>query len=61
MVRNDDDTALYPLDYLQGGAWYIAYGSQTIGLIRTASGVFDGVDYNSVTYNRGWITIDYVV
>lgn len=47
-----------PRDLVSSGYWYC--DSTNITLSRTVSGLFDGESYNSTSYNRGWITIEYV-
>ena len=61
MIRNDDDTTHYNL--LAGGgiiAGGYTCGSTNVALNRTSGGAFDGISFDSPTYNRGWITIWYV-
>lgn len=65
VVRDDAAEDYYPLDYSDAahanleGAFYI---NQTqVQLFRRAGGIFDHTDFNSTSYNRGWITIWYVV
>ncbi len=41
-------------------AWvYYANTSTNIGLARRTGGIFDGPSYDSTSYNRGWVTIQY--
>ena len=63
----DDETGLntIPLDYDASGTGASGrYGflpnGTTIQLLRLAGGTFDTTAYNSISYNRGWITIWYV-
>ena len=35
-------------------------GTTLITLSRVSSGLFDSTDYDSTSYNRGWVTIQYV-
>ncbi len=67
MVRNDADTELYVLDEpaltlgspgAAGGVARIAVAD--VRLNRDTGGVFDSVNFNSTSYNRGWITLRYV-
>ena len=67
MIRDDNDINYKLLDMVvsaatasaqQGGIDDIE--STTIKLHRLAGGLFDGILYDSTTYNRGWITIHYV-
>lgn len=59
VVRDDGGSLLYPLDYDLGagasGRYLIA--STNVNLTRATSGAFDSTNYNSTSYNRGWITI----
>jgi len=41
------------------GYWRSSTASY-IYLVRTASGLFDSANFNSTSYNRGWVTIWYV-
>jgi len=61
-VRNDADTVHYQFPYVAGGvamsgSGYI--GATDITLSREDAGTFDSVDFNSTSYNRGWIVIIY--
>lgn len=56
MIRNNTVSILIPLSH-SGSVELIT--STTITLGRTASGVFDSVDFDSTSFNRGWITITY--
>ena len=38
----------------------IDIGATNVTLTREASGLFDSTNYNSTSFNRGWITIQYV-
>jgi len=63
IIIDDTGAASIPLDYDLGGTGasgnYLATSTQ-IQLLRTTGGVFDNAGYNSTSYNRGWITIQYV-
>ena len=65
IIRNDEDTIYYPMDYihvdglLQGG--YRSFSADLLQLYRRVGGLFDNADFNSTSYNRGWITIWYEV
>jgi len=39
---------------------YYSTDATNVVLYRVTSGYFDSVDYNSTSYNRGWVTIWYV-
>lgn len=64
IVRNDNDTSYTPLDYWSpvgskvSGSFYA--DATNITCVRTASEHFDNNNYDSTSYNRGWITIEYV-
>ena len=64
MIRNDDASGIFPLDRYnlanevsQGGISGIALAGIT--LVHGAGGDFDHADFDSTTYNRGWVTIEY--
>ena len=42
------------------GFWYFVDGGGYIQLNRTTGGGYDSVDYNSTSFNRGYIVITYV-
>jgi hypothetical protein len=58
-----DDSGGEVYDLVQDG--YIRYngsmGSDKFNLYRTAAGFFDGVNFNSTSFNRGFIIVEYVV
>ena len=64
IVRNDNDDTRYILaaDNATGyiGAWIDLIDGTRASLFRTASGTFDHIDYNSTSYNRGWVIFDYI-
>jgi len=62
LIRSDSDAFRYPLEYeggtgAPGGTYRI--DATNVDMDRTASGPFDGVGYDSTSYNRGWVTITY--
>jgi len=64
IVRNDADNEYFQLDSpvlgtfgIQGGLGVI--NSTNIGLERLGTGQFDNTAFNSTSYNRGWITLEY--
>ena len=67
VIRNDDASTLTPIngdEYTKAGALQDARGSvnvdaTNVSIRRIVGGLFDHVDWNSTTYNRGWITIWY--
>lgn len=65
IIRNDDDDAYYDIGRIETNA--AAAGSvQSISatqvtLFRAGTIFFDSIDFDSTSYNRGWITIIYAV
>lgn len=63
LIRQDDDSFLYILGgtsttgSIQGR---IYAGSTEIYMERSTGGSFDGTNFDSTSFNRGWITIWYV-
>jgi hypothetical protein len=62
IIRNDDDSSYSEISGctytgLLGGE--IVINSTNIILSRDSGGRYDGADYDSTSYNRGWITITY--
>lgn len=55
-IRNDSNDE--SLNLLNSGK--IRYNSSIVSMERTLSGDFDSTNYDSTSYNRGWITIEYV-
>lgn len=65
-IRNDADDTTYPLPAIPSGgtdadAWVAYYNTTNVVLYRRATGLFDGPDCDATSYNRGWITITYIV
>ena len=64
LIRNDIDSARHPLDSCdtagvsRGNSWA---GETNIVCSRTAAKLFDADIYDKTSYNRGWITIWYVI
>ncbi len=67
-IRSDDlagEYQCYPLSFGAGtmGGLHetsnVVVPADTIKLIRTAAGFFDNNQFDSVGYNRGWITVRY--
>lgn len=62
-VRNDADNAYYPIPYNDATptlqVWAAGFGSGSITLLRLTGGFFDGVNFDSTSYNRGWINVTY--
>lgn len=68
IIRNDADSSHYPLNTTTstsdalpvGGVGAISSGlGGTIRLVRTTGGFFDSTDFDSTSYNRGWLTVMY--
>ena len=63
IIRNDADTGYYPLrkgyDGVTGNGFVNVIGSTNITLNRVASGDFDNTNFDSTSYNRGWVTFWY--
>jgi hypothetical protein len=65
ILRNDADTLYYPIDPLFLGGESVdagvhLIGSSTINLNRVTGSFFDTTDFDSTSYNRGWITFMYI-
>jgi len=65
VIRNDADTVRYPFPVYNPStdafAGYISGFNGTLGIILTAinGGFLDSTDFDSTSYNRGWVTIQY--
>jgi len=68
MIRNDEGTGLYKLQYIVAtGAGKVTGGflnatdstNINIEIFSGQYGFFDSTDFNATSYNRGWITIEY--
>ena len=70
LVVRDDTNSIFvqapgpSADFLAFDLWIgqitvIAPG--TVALARRTGGQFDSVNFNATAFNRGWLTIDYVV
>ena len=64
IIRNDADAIYYNLEtlkdfdgYLEGGTGDIT--SAKLFLNRRLLGFFDSVNFDSTSYNRGWVTVQY--
>ena len=59
-IRNDSDNGHYPFPVETISFVYSLVADATnIGMFRETGNFFDNVDFNSTSYNRGWITIVY--
>jgi hypothetical protein len=65
IVRNDTDTERYPIPFGRGAGvgaendGYFNIGSTGIAVFRITGTTFDSTDFDSTSYNRGWVTITY--
>ncbi len=66
LIRHDNDTSLYDLEsmvdnenttVMSGGVRII--GVSVLHLVRTINQLFDNTSFDSTSYNRGWVTIEY--
>ncbi len=57
-VVRDDSAVHVPLDYNNSGNFYA--DATDIALTRVGSGDFDAAIYDSTSFNRGWIVIEYI-
>lgn len=64
VIRDDSDTYYWRLDSMQASSGSCigidSSDSTKIRLDRVNGGIFDTVDFNSTSYNRGWVTIAYI-
>lgn len=64
-IRNDIDTVYHKFNsFVVGGAEVLSQGVSAnptdITISRDADGIYDTPSFSSTSYNRGWITIQYV-
>lgn len=63
LIRNDANTARYSFtDINVGGTTYqaVTADATNISMFRETGGIYDSANYDSTSYNRGWIIIEYV-
>lgn len=62
IIRNDANSLPKPLDYDlgSGAAGHYSYSSTDVILTRHVGDEFDSTNYDSTSFNRGWIIIDYI-
>ena len=66
IIRDDTNAAHYPIGTINNAGTGAVNGaiegwdSSAFNLIRYTTGFFDSADFNSTSYNRGWITFDYI-
>jgi len=58
LINMDGGDYRYPLDILAAGYWTMRL-TTGIRLERIAGGFFDSTNFDSTSYNRGWIVIEY--
>jgi hypothetical protein len=68
IIRNDDGIRILPINAMESPVtstmiegYVSVIGTTLVNLTRITGGVFDGTGYDSTSFNRGWITITYVV
>ena len=62
MIRNDADSSHYNLDRGSGfgdGGSMTVINATIIQVARVTGGIYDNINYDSTSYNRGWITFSY--
>jgi hypothetical protein len=61
-IREDTGNVMTPLTYNTAGtpSGYFTYDGTNVILNRVAAGVFDSTSYNATSFNRGFITIEYL-
>lgn len=60
MIRNDIADTYWDYGGELNGDLFFTVNSTNVVLSRVASGFFDGVDFDSTAYNRGWVVVQYV-
>lgn len=67
IIRSDDDSNYLPLDVIIdpasnacGGSIYL-FDTTNVSLRRVTGGSFDSTSYDSTSFNRGWIYIEYTI
>jgi hypothetical protein len=64
IVIDDAATYYYPIASTGGATvldLFVSYWDATnVGLVRKAGGVFDHTDFDSTSYNRGWVVVEYI-
>lgn len=62
LIRNDANTARYSFTDINVGATTyqaVTADATNISLFRESGGIYDSTNYDSTSYNRGWIIIEY--
>ena len=64
LIRNDADTLHYDFastnSSSQTGLNFIRVETQIVKITQATSSLFNSTDFDATSYNRGWITIQYV-
>jgi len=63
LIIDDGGTVLTPMtlnDFINPPDGTIQIVSGNVVLTRRTSGFFDDTDYNATSYNRGWVTVEYI-
>ena len=58
VIRNDADTLSFA--FTGSSVNFVSFDSTNINMSRATTGVFDTTDFDSTSYNRGFITIHYI-
>lgn len=64
LIRNDADTAVNDFMHRQSvetSNHFMRADATNISLSRSAVSIFDSTTYDSTSYNRGWITVGYII
>lgn len=65
IIRNDADTARYPLAGIDNAGSGNVQGSiqsidaNNVVIMRVTGGAFDTASFDSISFNRGWVIIQY--
>jgi len=63
-IRSDADDVYIPMGAggptVYGDAWINQVNATQVGLVRAAGGTTDSANYDSTSFNRGWLVIEYV-
>jgi hypothetical protein len=67
LLRDDANTTYYAMPWMNvapgasSSADGISVGATNVNLDRTTGGFFDNTNFDATTFNRGWITVSYVL
>jgi hypothetical protein len=59
-IRDDTGASLNSIIRNDGKGGDFSIGTTLITIARVASGAFDNTSYDSTSYNRGWVVIEYI-